>query len=724
MKRLVLICLLATLSVTIRHSWVRADSEAIVLTADSLMVSDHGFLLKTWEYHPGDNLEWADPDFDDREWAMQVPEVIPDGSPEAEWPGIGWFRYHVTLDSLLWRRPLSLVIEQLGSSEIYLDGQLVRALGKVSGTPSETFQHYMTDFPVVVPIVFDAGPVHVLAVRFSFLPTTKFELPKDRVGFRMWLNEPHAAISMAKQKVLSRMRTHVGFAVAPLTIAVLHLLLFAFYRKQRGHLYYAIFTLSTAALVYFPLHVSLSTDLGAFLFWYQLSLICLVLVSVTAIRFLYAIFYRELPRLFWVWLAAGIATVIYFWNGPLRYALVYNLVTFVEILRVLTLAIMRKKPHAWSIALGVAAFIVASSITILLELLYPPPAGAASPPPYFMYGLMVMLVIMSAALGMGHARLNRNLERQLVEVKKLSAERLEQERRAKEHEMERVRLEADNALKAKELEEARKRQAVLDELAETNKELRETQAHLVQSEKMAALGSLVAGVAHEINTPVGAIASMHNTLARAVGKLKKSVRQISPEEFDADTNLQGAFQVLEDASDVIQSGSSRVTTIVKRLRSFARLDEAEVKTVDIHEGIEDTLTLTHHELKRNITVNRNYGKIPPVRCYPGRLNQVFLNILINAKQAIEGDGEITISTSAEDDKVYVEFVDSGCGIPEDELARIFDPGYTTKGVGVGTGLGLSICYRIMEEHKGEIRVSSVAGKGTTVTVVLPVDVSS
>src|SRR5690606_14426829 len=131
------------------------------------------------------------------------------------------------------------------------------------------------------------------------------------------------------------------------------------------------------------------------------------------------------------------------------------------------------------------------------------------------------------------------------------------------------------------------------------------------------------------------------------------------------------------------SGTDRVVNIVRRLRSFARLDEAELKKVNIHEGLEDTLTLIHHEIKHNITLTRRFGDIPEISCFPGRLNQVFLNILINAKQAIKDKGEITISTFVRDGKVCVEIADTGVGIPEENLARIFDPGFTTKGVGVG-----------------------------------------
>lgn len=252
-------------------------------------------------------------------------------------------------------------------------------------------------------------------------------------------------------------------------------------------------------------------------------------------------------------------------------------------------------------------------------------------------------------------------------------------------------------------------------------ELEATLAKLSQSEKMASLGMLVAGVAHEINTPVGAISSMHNTLVRAVEKLRSTLDRICSAESDEHRSVNKLFKILEDGNRVITSGTDRITNIVRRLKSFARLDESELQRVDIHEGIEDTLTIVHHELKHKAVVERHFGNIPPIACYPGQLNQVYVNLLINAVQAIKDKGTITITTFRKNGHVHIRIEDTGVGIPQELLGKIFDPGVTTKGVGVGTGLGLSICYQIIEDHHGEVLVESEVGKGTTFTVVLPMN---
>lgn len=260
---------------------------------------------------------------------------------------------------------------------------------------------------------------------------------------------------------------------------------------------------------------------------------------------------------------------------------------------------------------------------------------------------------------------------------------------------------------------------VLDELEQTNQNLLATQAQLVQSEKMASLGMLVAGIAHEINTPIGSVNSMHDTLIRATSRLQKLLAGKCLHDSANLSKIDAMFQVISDANQVIQSGIKRVTTLVKRLRSFVRLDEAEIKIADLHEGLEDTLILIHHELKHHIQIVRDYGKIPPIACFLGRLNQIFVNILINAKQAITEKGTITIKTHYQCGKVFIHFTDTGSGIAKHNLQKIFDPGFTTKGVGVGTGLGLSICYQIIQEHHGEIQVKSELGQGTTFTLILP-----
>ena len=256
------------------------------------------------------------------------------------------------------------------------------------------------------------------------------------------------------------------------------------------------------------------------------------------------------------------------------------------------------------------------------------------------------------------------------------------------------------------------------QFSEKHKLLLESQAQLMQAEKMAALGSLVAGVAHEINTPLGSINSNNDIFALTFKKVQNLLKsQAAP---DPQGEEQEVVEIVKDAIRTNRLACERIVKIVRSLRNFARLDEAERKKVDIHDGIESTLTLVAHELKRRIKVIKEFGAVREIECFPNQLNQVFMNMLVNASQAIEGEGEIRIRTWEEDDTVRIAISDNGKGIPPEFQAKVFDPGFTTKKAGLGTGLGLSICLKIVQDHGGRIELESEAGRGTTFTIVLPI----
>ncbi|UCD17982.1 MAG: PAS domain S-box protein, partial [Candidatus Zixiibacteriota bacterium] len=258
------------------------------------------------------------------------------------------------------------------------------------------------------------------------------------------------------------------------------------------------------------------------------------------------------------------------------------------------------------------------------------------------------------------------------------------------------------------------------EMKAKNRELSETQAQLVHSAKLASLGNLVAGVAHELNNPLGAIISNASIVAGAlntgrsiIDKDDSSAAHVSDEKFVR------ILKTLDELNSATLAASKRINNVVTALRNFARLDEAKVKTVNLHDGIESALTILPQESKKHIRIIREFDRLPQITCYPDQLNQVFMNLLINAVEAIDAEGSITVSTHCEDDWVVIRFSDTGRGIKDEHRDKIFDPGFTTKGSGVGTGLGLSISYRIIENHKGSIEVSSEAAGGTSVTVRLP-----
>lgn len=269
-----------------------------------------------------------------------------------------------------------------------------------------------------------------------------------------------------------------------------------------------------------------------------------------------------------------------------------------------------------------------------------------------------------------------------------------------------------------------------EELSQAMHQLKMAQSQLVQSEKMASLGQLVAGVAHELNNPIGSIYANMPVLEEYVHQTISALDQLQSTDLSEAghsalteilENMEFDF-IKEDAQALISSvknASSRVKEIVLSLRHFSRLDEAELKDVLLEEGLNSTLSLLHHKLKSHIEVVKDYKLNQPVSCFAGLINQVFMNLLANAEQAIEGKGIIQVSTWAEGNVAVVEIKDTGPGMSEDVLQKIFDPFFTTKPVGSGTGLGLSISYGVMEKHKGSIQVRSQPGQGSTFTLKLP-----
>lgn len=237
---------------------------------------------------------------------------------------------------------------------------------------------------------------------------------------------------------------------------------------------------------------------------------------------------------------------------------------------------------------------------------------------------------------------------------------------------------------------------------QTIKELKETQIQLINSEKMASLGQLVAGVAHEINTPIASIKS-NNTIT---AKLLDSIENDELKEM------------LSEINNIDKEAILRISNIVSSLKKFVRLDEAELQEADINKELDLTLELIRHETKNRINIIKNYGEIPMIKCFPNMLNQVFMNILINACQAINNTGTITITTEYINKKLTVKIKDNGCGIPQNQLDKIFTVGFTTKSSGVGTGLGLAICSKIIEKHNGEIIVNSEVGKGSEFIITI------
>lgn len=271
-------------------------------------------------------------------------------------------------------------------------------------------------------------------------------------------------------------------------------------------------------------------------------------------------------------------------------------------------------------------------------------------------------------------------------------------------------------------------------LEEANYKLKETQAMMVHSEKMRSLGELVAGIAHEINNPVNFIHGNIIILQNYADDLIKLIDLYTQYDINLPEDLKTKVQSLKkdidldflraDIKDLIKScieGTERTKNIVLDLKNFSRMEEMVLTQFDIPKEIDTTLNILNNKYKNRITVIKNYAPdVPKIEAYGGQLNQVFMNILDNAQDAIKETGTLTINIDKVEEKVKIEFIDTGAGIPKENLKKVFDPFFTTKPVGKGTGLGMSISYRVIHDHKGTINVESEVGKGTKFTIILPI----
>ncbi len=253
-------------------------------------------------------------------------------------------------------------------------------------------------------------------------------------------------------------------------------------------------------------------------------------------------------------------------------------------------------------------------------------------------------------------------------------------------------------------------------IARLEAEIERLKRQTAEAHQFAAIGRLLAGVVHEINTPIGSIFSNNEVMLRSLESLRKSLANGQP-NLDRISEILGTLHGLASVDKI---ACERIAGVIRGLKTFARVDSAELRLVDLNENLRNTIKLTQAEFRRRIVVETDLGPLPQVECYPQLLNQVFLNLLVNAGQAIEGEGRILVRTRHEVEGVHISVSDTGKGMTPDLIARAFDEGFTTKPEGVGTGLGLSIAREIVEDrHGGRIHCESEPGVGTTFHVRIP-----
>ena len=657
-------------------------------------------------YHAGDDPAWAAPDFDDRNWEKGVDPWLPVSSlPQQGWQGIGWFRLKLRMEPPLKSQSLGFTLFHRGAIEVYLDGRLVYQSGSV-GASLEEEKPRPDISPFTLPL--EAGREHVLALRYSnahFYDTAGARW-QGGSGLKLYWGD---LATMRHFQSATRLveGLYVGFFIA---FSLLFGLLFVLYREERLFLYSTLLYGCWALAV---LIVSELTFMHITSFFIPIWAIWSVLViggSLALLRLLYAFFYPATPKIFYGFLIAGSITTfvaaVRFDNISL--ISLYFIPLFLEVLRIVVVALWRKKRWAWIVGLGFLPIIVLGTIDMLNELgsLVAPWAGTPFEP-----GL-VIIFFMSASLaiyvGMRFADANRSL----------------------------AQANSDLVEANRDLDEINR--TLEERVEERTTELRASQAQLIQSEKMASLGQLTAGIAHEIKNPLNFVnnfASLSIDLAdELVDELaaspEKTVAEIRDELGDILTDLK------HNAIKINEHGK-RADGIVMNMLDHARSTPERHSLTDVHALLDQYINLAFRAVNVQredfrCDIQKDYDeKIDLLEVAPQEIGRVILNLLKNAFEAIyerasEESGEynptIQISTRDCDGEVEIRVSDNGVGIPRQAQDKIFEPFFTTKPAGEGTGLGLSLSYDIVTQgHGGTLTVESEEGRGSTFIVALPVN---
>ena len=700
------------------------------------------WLHKNWKYHDGDNMVWVAPAVDDSDWKIAKDTLLRPGKAQDDWEGIGWFRLHLEIDQALLEQSLTLIYTQIGAAEIYLDGKLIHQFGRV-GTSKATEK---TDFLIdgnlkFVPVSFDDQTEHVIAVRYSNFAALSYEwVNPPAIGFGLGLSRENLTDTLARNAALIRKVTSYQFFFvgAPLAFTLLHLLLFFFYPRARENLYYAVFTGSYAAVTFFAFEDDFATSPEAFLLFRSLFNISVILVSVFGARFLYAIFFPKLPKLFWFLTIGGVVLGLLSWYLPVTYIYLFAFVALAEMLRVILVAIFQKKDGAWIIGIGSAVFILTAANQMAADIYYGIPLFIEY---IYVYGILAFLISMSVYLARQFAQTNITLEKQLIQVNEMS-DQLRQLNAALEERVSQRTAElanANQALNAKNAQLAESYaqiQAAHAKLQETHEELRNAQAQLIQSEKMASLGALTAGIAHEIKNPLNFVNNFGELSTELLEELMEEIDN-QKKRLDADT-VEAIEEILGDLKQnttKISEHGKRADSIVQGMLAHSRGKSGERQPTDINALLDEYVKLAYHGMRAkdgsfNVTIETDYDdSIDLIEVVPQDMSRAFLNVLNNGcyaahqKQTEAGEGftpRLWVRTKNLGEQIEIRIRDNGSGIPKDVVDKIFNPFFTTKPAGEGTGLGLSITYEIVvQEHKGEINVDTAVGKYTEFIATLP-----
>src|SRR5579871_1233902 len=701
------------------------DSSATVM--DITNIPTGGLLLNNgWKFHAGDNPEWSKNDYNDNSWSVINPAKDIYDFPEISDKSICWLRLHLHSGNSI-DKQLSMLLQQSGASEIYMDDSLIYRFGIISKNLAEVRAFDPLWKPLRLPILKNGK--HILAVRYELQPAIFYTNVFETINPIIWMKVMEANRSIEyyhKRSALVQSMAFISIGFL-LMMLILHMAFYFVYPSQKGNLYFGLYALASLTGNILQLILLMINHTVAYKFYLGQS--ALVLYFSTSLFILIALkyildlkwdfTYRASIILFVIAAIVGILMYPWGWRAGAIITPLINL----NIIRIAISSIFKKRRGAWIIALGGISSI--AFFTVFFLTVHVP--GASLFDRYdilssiiFMLFVLSLPVSSSLVLALDFAFANKSLQKKLIEVNELSQKNIIQEREKRQL------LSSQNDMLEKQVAER------TSELKQSLENLQSTQKQLIQSEKMASLGELTAGIAHEIQNPLNFINNFSDVNKELLAEMKDEIDKGNTNDARTIAN-----DIIENEEKINHHGK-RADAIVKGMLQHSRSSTGVKELTDLNTSADEYLRLAYHGIRAkdknfNATMETHFDDaIDTINIIPQDIGRVLLNLYTNAFYAISEkkkqigvsyEPTISVSTKKSDKQVFISISDNGNGIPQKIVDKIFQPFFTTKPTGSGTGLGLSLSYDIIKAHGGEIKVETNENEGTTFTIQLPIILS-
>jgi two-component system, NtrC family, sensor kinase len=677
-------------------------------------------LLNGWQFHPGDDPQWANPDLDDSKWKLADPGTDITKFDQLKNAGVGWLRLHIRADSGIAGQQIMAWVSQYSASEIYLDGRLIQRYGYISHDPAKTIA--VTPAGELFELKLKGDRTQVIAVRVGYQSRILYVSPLyiPLPAFSMYINGYKAATANSEDLSKLNQEQLVMYSIAAgifLILCLIHLLYFIFDRSQKISLYYLIYCLSvfyiylTFVYIFYQGH---SETLSTYMLIFYAGIICFCIAFLFLVQVVYVLFGYHRGTVFKVLVILALLTVLGIFLDDIISTfidgVVFPVLCMLEVARICFLAIKQKRKDAAIIFPVICLYIILlvwegllDQTTILATLLI-----------YFVF--LSLPIALAIYLGLKTASTNLALKTTLAEVRTLSVQNL-----LKEQEKQQI-LADQNILLETQVNER------TSELNQSLTHLKQTQTQLIQSEKMASLGELTAGIAHEIQNPLNFVNNFSEVNKELIAELKTEIKKGNTEEVNS------IADDIEANEQKINHHGKRADAIVKGMLQHSRSSTGVKELTDINALADEYLRLAFHGLRAkdkdfNTIMKTDFdASIGKINIIPQDIGRVLLNLYNNAFYALNEKSKqqiqptVSVSTKKINDKVVLTVMDNGNGIPQKVIDKIFQPFFTTKPTGQGTGLGLSLSYDIIKAHGGEIKVETKEGEFTEFLIQLPISI--